>query len=172
MDVASSRVSSAHVSTLRRVKDMREQRARSEWRSLEAARRAAVAAEETARENLSAARERRAAIEAEFYSRLTASETLPLGELDRRHLILEGLATEIASRVKALDEARRLREKAAAAAAEGRARWLACASATHKWERIDIDVRKAKQARAEVIREIETEDDVTLRRRTRAGART
>ena len=170
MDVASSRVSSAHVSTLRRVKDMREQRARSEWRSLEAARRAAAAAEETARENLSAARERRAAIEAEFYSRLTASETLPPGELDRRHLILEGLATEIASRVKALDEARRLREKAAAAAAEGRARWIGCASATHKWERIEIGVRKAKQARAEVIGEIETEDDVALRRRT--GART
>lgn len=170
MDVASDRISSAHVSTLRHVKDMREQRALSEWQSLEAKRRAAAAAEATARKTLAAAEEERTTIEAELYRRLVLSDPLPISEFDRCRLILEKLAAEIELKRKALDEARGAQEKAAIAAAEGRARWAKSSVATHKWGQIETGVRRAEHARAEFVSEIETEDDVALRYGAGPGA--
>lgn len=169
MDVASDRISSAHVSTLRHVKDMREQRALSEWQSLEARHRAAAAAEARAREDLVAAQEKRAAVETELYRRLVLSEPLQIGELDRCRLILEKLAAEIELKRKALDEACKVQEKAAGAAAEGRARWAKSSAVTHKWGQIESGVRRAEQARAEFVGEIETEDDVALRHGAGSG---
>lgn len=171
MDVASDRVSCTHVSTLRHVKDMREQRALSEWQSLEATHRAALEAEETARVQLASTQGERARLESELYRQLVLSEPLSTADLDRCQLVLERLASEVVARQQQLDEASGVREKAAAAASEGRARWVKSSAATHKWGQIEASVLRAAQTRAESATEIEAEDDVSLRYGRGAGAR-
>lgn len=165
MAVASDRVSSAHVSALRHVKDMRERRALSEWQVMEGKRRTAALAEASARDELLAAQAQRSTFENEFYAGLVTSDPLQIGELERRQLTLERLAVVVEQRCKALDEACAAYRAAEAAAAECRAHWARSSAVLRKWELIEGDVQQVRNLRSEHLGEIESDDEISLRHR-------
>lgn len=165
MAVASDRVSSAHVSALRHVKDMRERRALSEWQVMEGKRCTAALAEANARDELLAAQAERAAFESELYAGLVMSDPLQIGELERRQLTLERLAAVIEQRRKALDDACAAYRVAEAAAAECRTRWAKSSAVVRKWELIEGELQRARHLRSEHLGEIESDDEISLRHR-------
>lgn len=165
MAVASDRISPAHVSALRHVKELRERRALAEWRAMAEKQRLAAAVEASANSALLAACEKRAATEYEIYSRLMSSERqVESRELERCRIVLEMLTAEVEQKREALDGTRSMREKADAEAAQSRATWVRSSAVMHKWELIETDLGKARDARQDLHAEIEAEDDIALRR--------
>ncbi|MDA9437086.1 hypothetical protein [Bradyrhizobium sp. CCBAU 51627] len=166
MDIAFDRLSPAHASKLRLVKDMRERSAVRELSDVEAKRHLATQAVQQACEHLALAEERRAKVEAELYREILAADAISVCELQRRyHLIIGRLTDEITAAQRVLDKARAAQEQAEAAVIEARAVWTKRSAASQKWREIDQDVRRITNAHFEAATEIEADDEVLLRYR-------
>ncbi|MGY3622270.1 hypothetical protein [Bradyrhizobium sp. USDA 10063] len=164
MDGASDRMNSVHASKLRLVKDMRERSALRALANMEAKRRIAAQAVQQAFQDLATAEGHRARIEVEVYRQLLSFDATPVAELDRRcHRVMERLTAEIALTRRRLDEARIAQEQAETAVSETRALWAKCSAATHKWQQIETDVRRAADTCSAVTAEIDADDEVLLR---------
>ncbi|KLK91188.1 hypothetical protein DC522_29510 [Microvirga sp. KLBC 81] len=163
MVVASDRVSSAHASSLCLVKHMRERSALNGLSTMEAKRHAAALATERASRDLAVAEQQRARLEAELYQHLMSLDLLSVAELDRCHLFIERLTAEITLRRRILDDARVAQGLAETAVSEMRAHWAECSAATHKWEQIEADVRRAADSYSEIAAEMEADDEILLR---------
>ncbi|BAV50407.1 hypothetical protein MLTONO_5505 [Mesorhizobium loti] len=163
MDVASDRVNHVQASRLRVLKEMQERRALSELSKKEAERRMATLAAQNASRELAMAQQHCATAEAALYQELMTLENLSNAALDRYHLHVERLATEITRRRQMLGNARIAQEKAETAASETRDLWVACSAATHKWRQIEDDVGRAVEIRSEAAGEIKADDEILLR---------
>ncbi|NRP75559.1 hypothetical protein ILFOPFJJ_06482 [Ensifer psoraleae] len=163
MDVASDRVNRAHTSRLRLLKDMQERSALRELSEKEAQRHTATLALQNASQELASAQQHFARAEAALYQELMSLDKWSSAALDHHHLQIERLAAEVTSRWQMLDDARIAQEKAEAAASEMRAVWVKRSAASHKWQQIEDDVRRAVDIHSEAAGEIEADDDISLR---------
>lgn len=163
MDVASDRVNYVQASRLRLLKEMQERRALSELSKKEAQRHIATSAAQNASRELAMAQQHCSTAEAALYQDLMTLENLSSAALDRHHLHIEKLAAEITFRRQMLGSARIAQEKAEIAASETRDLWVMCSAATHKWQQIEDDVRRAVEIHSEVAGEIEADDEILLR---------
>ncbi|WP_353642682.1 hypothetical protein [Mesorhizobium sp. WSM2239] len=163
MDVASDRMNYGQALRLRLLKEMQERRALSQLSKKEAQRHMATSAAQNASRELAIAQKHYSTAEAALYQELMTLENLSSAALDRHHLHIERLAAEITFRRQMLVSARIAQEKAEIAASETRDLWVTCSAATHKWQRIEDDARRAAEIHSEVEGEIEADDEILLR---------
>lgn len=163
MDVASDRVNRVQASKLRLLKEMQEHGARRELSKKETERHMATLAVHNASQGLAIAQQHCASAEAALYQELMTLDSLSSAALDRHDLCIDRLAAEIAFKRQMLDDARLAQEKAEIAASEKRELWVRCSAATHKWQQIDDDVRRAVDIQSDAAGEIEADDEMLLR---------
>ncbi|SFJ63589.1 hypothetical protein [Bradyrhizobium sp. Gha] len=164
MDVAPDGLNVVQASKLRLVKGIRERSALLELSNNEARLQIAIDALQRASENLKAAEDRRANVEAELYQELASLETMTVAELDRRcQLVLGRLAAEIESARQEREQARIAHEQAQRAVNEARAIWAKRSAASQKWQDIEGDVQRTTALRSEFAAEMDADDEVLLR---------
>jgi hypothetical protein len=172
MDVAFDRVKLRDLSTLSRLRDMREQSAFAKWRRLERIHEDAVQIEKAALAALVTTEERRRHGEVAVYTQLVNEAPKRPCALELSRAKLENLSLGVRTATGEVEKARVTRLKTGADAEEGRVCWAAASAAKRKWTLVEKEVAARHERRLSTLDEIETEEDVASRRTLgpRAGA--
>ncbi|NRQ19057.1 hypothetical protein [Ensifer sesbaniae] len=163
MDVASDRVNRVHTSRLRLLKDMQERSAFRELSEKQAQHDMATLALQNASQELANAQQHFARAEAALYEELMSLDKWSSAALDHHHLQIERLAAEVSSKRQMLDDAHIAQKEAEAVLSEMRTVWVRRSAASHKWQQIEDEVRRAVEIQSEAAGEIEGDDEISLR---------
>ncbi|MGG7539602.1 hypothetical protein [Rhizobium sp. Nf11,1] len=163
MDVASDRVTRVHTSRLRLLKDMQERSAFRELSEKQAQHDMATLALQNASQELANAQQHFARAEAALYEELMSLDKWSSAALDHHHLQIERLAAEVSSKRQMLDDAHIAQKEAEAVLSKMRTVWVRRSAASHKWQQIEDEVRRAVETQSEAAGEIEGDDEISLR---------